>query len=91
MFALALGKETKSRPLRPSAPVVLAALFFALMHLPLIMLGVSPGALVILLPTAFLLGWIAGYVRERTGSVVPAILVHAVFNVSGSLTDWWVK
>lgn len=82
-------KETP--PQRVSAPVALAALFFALMHLPVIMLGVPSGAVVVLIIAAFALGLIAGYVREQTGSLIPAIVVHSLFNISGSVVDWLMR
>ncbi len=91
LFAMALTQAQESQRMLPSAPVVLAALFFALMHLPVIMLGVPPGAVVILVMAAFALGLIAGYVREHTGSLLPAIVVHSLFNFSGSIVDWLIR
>jgi membrane protease YdiL (CAAX protease family) len=38
--------------------------------------------------SASLLGLVAGYHRQETGSLVPAILVHALFNVGGTLPGW---
>lgn len=37
---------------------------------------------------AFVLGLVAGYQRERTGSLVPAIMVHMFANVGGSLASY---
>jgi hypothetical protein len=34
---------------------------------------------------ALLLGLSAGYLRARSGSLLPAILVHAMFNIAGSI------
>jgi membrane protease YdiL (CAAX protease family) len=87
MFGRALRSDRQSRSWRPSAQVVLGATFFSLMHLPVVMIGVPVGALLILLPTAFLLGCIAGRVREDSRSILPAILVHALFNIAGSISD----
>jgi membrane protease YdiL (CAAX protease family) len=72
----------------PYGSILLGALFFALMHLPLLALGVPGLAVVIIMIAAFILGCIAGYARAYSGSLLPAILVHALFNVSGSLTMW---
>ncbi len=88
LFRTALRPTNHPTPWRPGAAVVLSALFFCLMHLPLVMLGATTRTMLILLPTAFALGWIAGYLRDRSGSVLPAIVVHALFNISGSIVDW---
>lgn len=40
------------------------------------MLGIPTGAVIILLIATLMLGLIAGYLREHTESLVPAILVH---------------
>jgi membrane protease YdiL (CAAX protease family) len=44
------------------------------------------GPPVIVLTT--LLGLVAGYYREKTGSLIPAIIIHALFNVGGMLPMW---
>ncbi len=33
----------------------------------------------------FILGLFAGYYRERSGSIIPAIIVHILFNIGGTL------
>jgi membrane protease YdiL (CAAX protease family) len=38
--------------------------------------------------SAVILGTVAGYYRDQTKSLVPAILIHALFNVGGSLRFW---
>ena len=35
-----------------------------------------------------LLGIVAGYYREKTGSLIPAIIIHALFNIGGMLPMW---
>jgi membrane protease YdiL (CAAX protease family) len=35
-----------------------------------------------------LLGIVAGYNREKTGSLIPAIIIHALFNIGGMLPMW---
>jgi hypothetical protein len=37
------------------------------------------------------LGAIVGYCREATGSVLPAIIVHALFNIGGTIPGWIMK
>lgn len=66
-----------------SLPVLLGAVFFGAMH---IVLWPKLGALALVpMILATLLGIVAGYYREKTGSLLPAILVHALFNIGGSL------
>jgi membrane protease YdiL (CAAX protease family) len=65
-----------------SVPVVVCALGFGLGHL--ILLGkLSPPMVTFIVINATILGLIAGYHRETTGSIVPAIVVHIAFNVVG--------
>jgi len=65
-----------------SLPVILAALMFGFMHLCL--KGMLPWAMVrFIILNATILGLIAGYYREKTGSLIPAYFVHLTFNVVG--------
>jgi membrane protease YdiL (CAAX protease family) len=78
---------TSSR-FRFSLPVVTSALFFGAMHAVLIP-AMGPGAIpIIVLATG--LGLVAGHYRERTGSLLPAIIVHALFNIGGTVPTWVV-
>lgn len=74
---------------RWSMPVVLSGLFFGLMHLVLID-SMGPAAVVPIV-LATLLGFLAARYRETTGSLIPAIIVHALFNVGGMLPGWIVR
>ncbi|MBK6765227.1 MAG: CPBP family intramembrane metalloprotease [bacterium] len=74
--------------IRLSVPVVVAALFFAVMHLPLLTFGISGPAMLVILAFTFLLGALAGLAREKTGSLFPAIAIHALGNVGGTLTGF---
>ncbi|MEJ2188554.1 MAG: CPBP family intramembrane metalloprotease [Acidobacteriota bacterium] len=81
-----------SRTKKLTMPIVVSALFFGAMHLVLIP-SMGPAALVPIIMTTFL-GFLAAYYRQSTGSLVPAILVHALFNVGGMLPQWvaqWVR
>jgi membrane protease YdiL (CAAX protease family) len=45
------------------------------------------------MPGAFVRGLVAGYYRESTGSLVPAVLAHLLANMTGTLlssvwTSW---
>ena len=69
-----------------SAPVLLGALFFGAMHVVLWpKMGAEALAVMFM---AFILGVIAGYYREKTGSLIPAILVHAFFDIGGTVPLW---
>ena len=65
-----------------SLPVILAAVMFGFMHLCL--KGMLPWVMVrFIIFSATVLGLIAGYYREKTGSLIPAYFVHLTFNVVG--------
>lgn len=72
-----------------SMPVVVSALFFGAMHIVLFE-SMGPRAVpVIVLVT--LLGFVAARYRESTGSLIPAIIVHALFNIGGMLPLWIIQ
>jgi membrane protease YdiL (CAAX protease family) len=70
-----------------SLPVMFGAVFFGLMHLMLLSLGIPLFFVLNIIAFATLLGIIAGYYREQTNSLVPAILVHGCFNIGGSIME----
>jgi len=72
--------------IRLSLPVFLGGALFALVHLVQSAMGAGVATVAIAVGFALLLGLAAGYHRERSGSLVPAILVHALANVGGSIT-----
>jgi len=74
---------------RFSMPVVVSGLFFGAMHLVLID-SMGPAA-VVPIALATLLGFLAARYREVTGSLIPAIIVHALFNVGGMLPGWIIS
>lgn len=69
---------------RISLPVAVAGLMFGLGHLCLMRMfqGVF---LVQIIVSCTALGFIAGYFREKTGSLVPAIVAHMTANIVGWL------
>jgi membrane protease YdiL (CAAX protease family) len=71
---------------RLSVPVLFSGLYFGGMHIVLID-RLGPAVVVTIVLTTFL-GLVAGHYRERTGSLVPAIIIHALFNVGGMLPMW---
>lgn len=72
--------------LRISLPILVGALFFGLMHLGLLTTGVDLLPVMILVASATVLGVIAGYHCEQTGSLIPAIIVHMFGNIGGYCT-----
>jgi membrane protease YdiL (CAAX protease family) len=79
--ALTVGK------LRLSVPVLTSAFFFGVMHLGLFSAGIQTRTVVTIVISSVVLGLIAGYCRERSGSVLPAILAHGCFNATETLID----
>ncbi len=69
--------------LRLSLPVIMSAVFFAVMHIILLATGTSFLTTYIVVVFAFFLGLVAAYQRERTGSILPAIAAHVSFNIGG--------
>lgn len=76
-------------PHRLSMPVLVSALFFGSMHIVLVK-SMGPMVIGVILLAVFL-GLIAARYRERTGSLLPAIIVHALFNIGGMLPLWVIQ
>ena len=65
-----------------SLPVIICALLFGFGHLCLLsMMSIVVVAGIVI--SATILGFIAGYYREKTGSLIPAIAAHMTFNIIG--------
>jgi len=73
--------------LRLSVPVLTSGLFFGAMHLMLLTMKVQTATVISIVLFALAVGLIAGYCREKSGSILPAILAHACANVTGTLID----
>jgi membrane protease YdiL (CAAX protease family) len=72
-----------------SMPVIVSALFFGAMHLVLVKsMGLAPVPVILVV---VFLGLVAARYRERTGSLLPAIIVHALFNIGGMLPLWVIQ
>jgi len=74
-----------------SGAALLSAVLFALVHLALLSVGASAGAAGFIAASALILGLAAGQLRWMTGSLVPCILIHALFNVTGTVFDWFIR
>jgi len=80
-----MQKHKGLRFLRLSLPVWISGLFFGAMHLSLLkadMDGLFVGFIVF---NTTVIGILAGYYREKSGSLIPAIIVHVLANIVGSL------
>ncbi len=65
---------------RISLPVAIAAVLFGLVHIGLMRVMAAP-MVVLVVVMATVAGLVAGYYREKTGSLVPAVAAHMTFNV----------
>jgi membrane protease YdiL (CAAX protease family) len=86
-----LGPRTEAAAPDPrwwTIPSVISAVFFGAMHLVLVPL-LGPAAIPIILMATFL-GFVAAHYRQATGSLLPAIGVHMLFNIGGSLPLWLI-
>jgi membrane protease YdiL (CAAX protease family) len=78
MFQRILNPSLVIMQLSVGYSVIAIALLFGLIHLP-------EGLLVAF--CALVLGLIAGELRRRSGSIVPAMIVHALFNTGSALFE----
>jgi membrane protease YdiL (CAAX protease family) len=77
---------TLAKRWRISLPVLFSGLYFGAMHIVLIK-TIGP-AVIVVMTLAACLGIAAGYHREKTESLIPAIIIHGLFNVGGALPMW---
>ena len=77
------GRYVKLLFCRVELPVLISALFFACMHLILPFVGADAVTTVVIWLFTFSLGLLAGHLRAKTGSLIPAIVVHMLANISG--------
>jgi len=64
-----------------SFAVLVSALLFAAVHIATGRLGASLSEVLFIVFGAFALGILAGWLRWKSGSLFPGILVHALFNI----------
>ena len=67
----------------PSAVIASSAILFGSIHLSLLWVGADLWTVAIVVAATTLLGWAAATARHQSGSVLPAIVVHVLFNVGG--------
>ncbi len=66
--------------------IVVPALLFSLIHL-LPFKNTPRKFLITILDSAFILGLLAGYFRAISGSLLPAYVTHAIFNLNGKIAE----
>ncbi len=66
--------------------IVVPALLFSLIHI-LPFKNTPRKFLAIILISAFILGLLAGYFRALSGSLLPAYVTHAIFNLNGKIAE----
>ncbi len=69
-------------------PALIGAITFSLVHVALLSVEASLGGVLVSVIGAFILGIIAGYFRAGTSSLVEPIVVHALFNVTGTVFEF---
>ncbi len=77
--------------LRISLPVLISAIIFGLMHMSLFGMGMGIHSVLYIASFAFILGMTAGYYREKTGSLIPAIMIHMLANIGGTCIDYFFE
>jgi membrane protease YdiL (CAAX protease family) len=70
---------------RVSLPTLIGALFFGAMHSVLLLSGADMLTTAIIVIFTFSLGLLAGHQREKSGSLIPAIMLHALANMGAVL------
>jgi membrane protease YdiL (CAAX protease family) len=70
---------------RVSVPTLVGALFFGAMHTVLLLAGADALTTIIIVIFTFSLGLLAGHQRAKSGSLIPAIILHTLANVGGVL------
>ncbi|MFN0130759.1 MAG: lysostaphin resistance A-like protein [Verrucomicrobiales bacterium] len=68
--------------------VVWSAALFGAMHLPLLFGDMEIAAAMVILPSVTVLGYVCALARARTGSLIPALGAHVMFNVGGFLAGF---
>ncbi|MBC8384021.1 MAG: CPBP family intramembrane metalloprotease [Candidatus Cloacimonetes bacterium] len=67
-----------------SVPVIISGLLFGLGHFCLLS-SMNSRIVINIVISVTILGLIAGYHREKSGSLLPAIIVHLTFNIVGTM------
>jgi len=82
----AMSGSVKLLFFRVDLSALISALFFACMHLSLLLRGIGLTTMIIVLLFTFSVGLMAGHQRAKTGSLIPAIGVHMLANIGGVIS-----
>ncbi|MBU0519948.1 CPBP family intramembrane metalloprotease [bacterium] len=82
------GKGFKAFGMWISYPIIISAVFFSLMHINPVIMEMGLPRMFNIVFFAFVLSILAGYYREKTGSLLPAVLIHSMFNAGGTLVGY---
>ncbi len=76
-----------------SYPVIFAALLFSFAHLPMIIRDMNAGLMFIIFFSTYVFcgGILMGYAREKTGSLIPAVIIHFSINLFVLLSDYFLS
>ena len=66
-------------------PVLISAVFFSCMHLSLLFSDTDAISIITILLFTLSLGFLCGYLRSRTESIIPAIIAHSLANIGGMI------
>lgn len=69
---------------------LIGAIAFSLVHVALLSIEVTLGGVLVVVIGAFILGIIAGHFRAETGSLTGPIIVHALFNLTGTIFELFI-
>ncbi len=69
-----------------SVSVFVVAIVFAIDHLiSMLLTDASTAGIIVIVLFTFTVGVTAGYYREKTGSLIPAVIIHMFSNIGGAL------
>jgi len=72
--------------------IMISSMIFALTHLPAFSAySETPLTMFSIFTGAFILGVIAGHFKTSLNSLIPAIITHSIFNLSGMVTGVMIK
>jgi membrane protease YdiL (CAAX protease family) len=72
---------------KATTPALIGAIAFSLVHLTLLTVESTLGGVLLIILGAFVLGIIAGHLRAETSSLISPIIVHAIFNLIGTVFE----
>lgn len=84
-FQSLVAGADKSDAHRTRMAIISSAALFGSMHLALLFSGMEIAAVALIVLSVTALGYVCATARARTGSLLPAIAAHMMFNVGGFL------